>query len=71
MILPHYQDIKDDILDGKRLFEDITYPDSYDKEFYALTDGSNLKYTQYISEMVLAQSFINFNLSFSLFLNVK
>lgn len=40
MILPHYQDIKDEILDGKRLFEDITYPDSYGREFYALPDGS-------------------------------
>ena len=40
MILPHYQDIKDEILDGKRLFEDITYPDSYGREFYALVDGS-------------------------------
>ncbi|MDE5780190.1 MAG: dipeptidase E [Lachnospiraceae bacterium] len=40
MILPHYQDIKDDILDGKRLFEDITYPDSYGREFYVLEDGS-------------------------------
>ncbi|MCH5345287.1 MAG: Type 1 glutamine amidotransferase-like domain-containing protein [Acetatifactor sp.] len=40
MILPHYQDIKDDILDGKRLFEDITYSDSYGREFYALEDGS-------------------------------
>ena len=40
MILPHYQDIKDDTLDGQRLFEDITYPDSYGREFYALEDGS-------------------------------
>lgn len=40
MILPHYQDIKDDILDGKHLFKDITYPDSYGREFYALEDGS-------------------------------
>lgn len=40
MILPHYQDTKDEILDGKRLFEDITYPDSYGREFYALVDGS-------------------------------
>lgn len=32
MILPHYQDIKDDILDGQHLFEDITYPDSYGRE---------------------------------------
>lgn len=40
MVLPHYQNIKNDILDGKRLFEDITYADSYGKEFYALEDGS-------------------------------
>ena len=40
MILPHYQEIKDEMLDGKRLLEDITYPDSYGKEFYALVDGS-------------------------------
>lgn len=40
MLLPHYQDIKYDMLDGKRLFEDITYPDSQGREFYALEDGS-------------------------------
>lgn len=40
MVLPHYQALKDDILDGQRLFEDITYPDSYGREFYALNDGS-------------------------------
>lgn len=40
MIIPHYQKIKDGYLDGKRIFEDITYPDSYGREFYALADGS-------------------------------
>ena len=40
MIIPHYQAIKDDMLDGRRVFEDITYPDSYGREFYALEDGS-------------------------------
>ena len=39
-ILPHYQKIKDDVLKGKRLFEDITYADSVGHEFYALVDGS-------------------------------
>lgn len=39
-ILPHYQKCKDDILDGKRLFEDITYADSRDNTFYALPDFS-------------------------------
>jgi dipeptidase E len=42
MLLPHYQDTKDTILDGKRLFEDITYPDSYNHKFYAICDGSYL-----------------------------
>ena len=40
MILPHYQMVKDYLLDGKRLFEDITYGDSYGKQFVALEDGS-------------------------------
>ncbi len=40
MILPHYQMIKDDVLDGMRVFEDIAYPDSCGREFYALNDGS-------------------------------
>jgi len=41
-ILPHYQMIRDRELDGKRLFEDITYADSYGHAFYALVDGSYL-----------------------------
>lgn len=39
-ILPHYQKVKDNILDGLRLFEDITYPDSRGNTFFALPDGS-------------------------------
>ena len=39
-ILPHYQMVKDNLLDGKRLFEDITYSDSFGRSFYALIDGS-------------------------------
>lgn len=39
-VLPHYQAVKDDILDGKRLMEDITYPDSMGHTFYAIPDGS-------------------------------
>jgi len=39
-VLPHYQNCKDDILDGLRLFEDITYPDSQGNTFFALPDGS-------------------------------
>ena len=42
MILPHYQETKNNVLDGKQLFEDVTYLDSYGREFYALPDGSYL-----------------------------
>lgn len=42
MVLPHYQLVKNDVLDGQRLFEDITYPDSMGRVFYALPDGSYL-----------------------------
>ncbi|MDD6440825.1 MAG: Type 1 glutamine amidotransferase-like domain-containing protein [bacterium] len=40
MILPHYQMVKDNELDGKRLYEDITYGDSFGKRFLVLPDGS-------------------------------
>lgn len=39
-ILPHYQMTKNFMLDGMRLFEDITYGDSYGRRFLALPDGS-------------------------------
>lgn len=42
MILPHYQMVKDTVLDGKRLYEDITYEDSYGRSFLVLPDGSYL-----------------------------
>lgn len=40
MLLPHYQKVKDSILDGMRLYEDITYADSMGHKFYVLVDGS-------------------------------
>ena len=40
MLLPHYQEIRDAVLDGLRVFEDIAYPDSRGKTFYAIPDGS-------------------------------
>lgn len=39
-ILPHYQMVRNNLLDGKRLFEDITFGDSFNRSFYALVDGS-------------------------------
>ena len=41
-LLPHYQEVKDDVLDGLKIFEDITCPDSMGKTFYAIPDGSYL-----------------------------
>lgn len=39
-ILPHYQKTKDNLLDGLRLYEDITYADSFGHAFLVLPDGS-------------------------------
>ncbi len=39
-ILPHYQKVKDNILDGLRLYEDVTYADSMGNCFFVLPDGS-------------------------------
>ena len=41
-VLPHYQQVKDNLLDGLRLFEDVTYADSMGEVFFALVDGSYL-----------------------------
>jgi len=41
-ILPHYNLVKDNVLDGMRLFEEITFGDSVDRTFYVLEDGSYL-----------------------------
>ena len=43
-VLPHYQMVKDYILDNKRLFEDITYPDSYGNQFYNYYDNYGISY---------------------------
>lgn len=39
-VCPHYQKVKNMMLDGQRLFEDITYGDSMGRTFFALPDGS-------------------------------
>ncbi|MBQ8653995.1 MAG: Type 1 glutamine amidotransferase-like domain-containing protein [Clostridia bacterium] len=39
-VLPHYQKVKNYMIDGMRLFEDVTYQDSHGRVFYALVDGS-------------------------------
>ena len=42
MLLPHYQMVRDSRVDGLRLFEEITLPDSAGRVFYAVPDGSFL-----------------------------
>lgn len=39
-VLPHYQMVKDNVLDGMRLFEEITFGDSFGHSFVVLADGS-------------------------------
>jgi dipeptidase E len=39
-VLPHYQKVKDLLVDDMRLYEDITYADSVGQTFYALPDFS-------------------------------
>ena len=45
-VLPHYQAVKDDCVDGLRLMEEITYPDSIGRVFYAIVDGSYVLQTE-------------------------
>lgn len=56
-ILPHYNLIKNEYLDGKRLFEEITYPDSFGRSFITLNDGCYL-YGDGQYEIVYGESFI-------------
>ena len=38
--------MKDDYVKGLRLMEEITYPDSVDRTFYAIVDGSYVLQTE-------------------------
>ena len=40
MILPHYSSWKNEVVNGFRLLEDVTYPDSQGHTFYLMEDGS-------------------------------
>lgn len=53
MVLPHYQMIKNDVLDGLRLFEDVAYTDSAKSgyDFYCLPDGSYIYVHDGIEEL--------------------
>ena len=57
MLIPHYQEIREKILDGKRLFEDINYADSMGRQFIALVDGSYL-YSDGMSERICGEAYL-------------
>jgi len=42
-IIPHYYQVRDYILDGRRLFEGIIFPDSWQHRFYTFPDGGYIK----------------------------
>ena len=42
-ILPHYNMVRDNVLDGMRLFEEITFGDSFGQTFIVLEDGSYIR----------------------------
>ncbi len=42
MIIPHYRPNKTEMLDGLRVMEDISYPDSMGREFLVFPDGTYL-----------------------------
>lgn len=56
-IIPHYNMVKDDVLDGMKLFEDIIYPDSKGRKFVVIPDGSFI-YGDGYSERLYGDGFI-------------
>ena len=56
ILIPHYQILKTDIVDGLRLMEDIAYPDSQGRRFYLL-DGSYL-YVEDGREEVFGEAYL-------------
>ena len=42
MIIPHFENVRNDIVDGMSVIEDMAYPDSMGREFLALNNGSYL-----------------------------
>ncbi len=59
-ILPHYQMLKNAKLDGMRLYEDITFADSYGNAFLVLVDGSYL-FIENGTETVHGEAYVIFD----------
>lgn len=59
-ILPHYQMLRDAMLDGMRLYEEITFSDSFGRAFLVLVDGSYL-FVQDGHETVHGEAYVIFD----------
>lgn len=58
-VIPHYNQTIDAVLDGKRLYQDITFPDSMGESFYCLTDGAYIrKDTKTKKEMLYGEAYL-------------
>lgn len=57
MIIPHFQNVKHDVLDGKQVIWDIAFGDSLGSEFLALPDGSYMT-AIYGREAVYGEAYI-------------
>lgn len=55
-VLPHYQQVKDAMLDGLRLFEDVTYADSMGECFFSFVDGTYILIEDG-TEMILGEAY--------------
>ncbi len=55
-IYPHFQSLRDEMLDGMRLTEDITFPDSMGHEFIAMNDGSYIVIDE-LGEVLYGESY--------------
>lgn len=55
-ILPHYQKTRDTLLDNQRLYEDITFQDSFGRDLFAIVDGSYL-INDGVSETMYGESY--------------
>ena len=60
-IFPHFEDLKEEILDGMRLIEDITYADSIGHEIIALNNGSYILINEDSTETIYGEAYSIFD----------
>lgn len=57
-IFPHYNDMKDFVLDGKRMMEDIVYPDTYRSPVLIIPDGTYVLVREGKVEKICGESYL-------------